>query len=58
MDIDLNVNDTNITTSGEIGTSNSRSLLLRHKVENWANANKLPLNDTKMKSMLATGKRL
>ena len=61
MDIDQYADDTAITASAEIGANSKlqESLTIAlHEVENWAKANKLPLNETKTTTMLVTDKRL
>ena len=60
-EIDLYADDTTLTASADISASGKIQQTLTealHDVENWANANKLPLNEKKTKTMLVTGKRL
>ena len=62
FEIDLYANDTTLMSSADIDAigSDLRSKLNHAwlEVETWANANKMPLNDLKTKSLLVTGKRL
>ena len=53
--------DTTLTASADISASGKIQQTLTealHDVENWANANKLPLNEKKTKTMLGKGKCL
>ena len=59
--VDLYADDTSISYASNVeNLASMRNQLCSawKDVESWANANKLPLNETKTKSMLITGKRL
>ena len=62
VEIDLYADDTILMSSADIDAigCDLRSKLNQVwlEVENWANANKMPLNESKTKSLLVTGKRL
>ena len=59
--LELYADDTTLTASADITKCDGLNLTLTnalHEVEHWANANKLPLNEKKTKTLLITGKRL
>ena len=61
VDTDLYADDTTSTASVDVSEIGKRRTSLSdalQNVETWASGNKLPLNETKTKSILVTGKRL